>query len=60
MDTRCTERDLHILKLYAIGATAVLGVLSVSAFTQGQQRARFTEIDVERIHVREPDISAEG
>jgi hypothetical protein len=55
MDNRRIEKELRFLKLYAFGATAVLGVLSVSAFTQGQQRARFTEIDVERINVREPD-----
>jgi hypothetical protein len=55
MDARRIERELRLLKLYAFFVSAVLGVLSVSAFTQGQQRARFTEIDVERINVREPD-----
>jgi hypothetical protein len=55
MDTRRIERDLRFLTLYAFATTTVLGVLAVSAFTQGQQKAKFTEIDVERINVREPD-----
>jgi hypothetical protein len=55
MDTCRIEKELRFLKLYAFAATAVLGVLSVSAFTQGQQKAKFIEIDVERINVLEPD-----
>jgi hypothetical protein len=55
MDTSRIERELRFLKLYALATTTVLGVLSVSAFMQGQQKVKFTEIDVERINVREPD-----
>jgi len=55
MDTSRIERELRFLKLYALVLTAVLGVLSVSAFTQGPQKAKFTEIDVERINVLEPN-----
>jgi hypothetical protein len=55
MDTHRIERDLRFLKLYALITTTALSVLALSAFTRGQQRARFTEIDVERINVREPD-----
>ena len=57
MDTRRIESELRFLKLYAVAATAVLGLLALSAFTHGQQKTRFTEIDVERINVREPDGS---
>jgi hypothetical protein len=55
MDTHRIERELRFLKAYAFVVTGVLGVLSISAFTQGPQKARFTEIDVERINVLEPD-----
>lgn len=46
-------RELRLLKLYAIASSAVLLVLAVSAFKQ--QKARFAEIDVERINIVEPD-----
>jgi hypothetical protein len=56
MDTDRIERDLRFLKLYALITTTILGGLALSAFRQEQQeRARFTEIDVERINVREPN-----
>ncbi|MFN2564138.1 MAG: hypothetical protein ABR499_03915 [Gemmatimonadaceae bacterium] len=55
MDTDRIERELRFLKAHAFVVTAVLGVLAMSAFTQGPQKARFTEIDVERINVLEPD-----
>jgi len=53
------ERRVRFLELYAIGVTTVLGVLALSGFlqatpTQGQ-KARFTELDVERINVMEPN-----
>jgi hypothetical protein len=51
------RRDVRFLKGYAIVATLVLGTLSLTAFRQAAQKARFTEIDVERINIVEPDGS---
>jgi hypothetical protein len=63
MDIRRIEKELRLLKLYAVVMTALMAVLVLSAFMQsGQgsqaaqgQKAKFTEIDVERINVLEPD-----
>ena len=65
MDTTRIERDLKLLKAYALVMTVVVGVLSLGAFTRGGApasvgsihgtRAKFDEIDVERINVIEPD-----
>jgi hypothetical protein len=49
------RRELRMLKVYALVVTALLGTLSVSAFRQATRRTRFTEIDVERINIVEPD-----
>src|SRR5581483_5293139 len=61
------RRELRWLKAYAVVSTAVLATLSLAAFRQpssnapnprnqpSQQKQRFTEIDVERINVVEPD-----
>jgi hypothetical protein len=49
------RRELRFLKGYAIVATLLLGTLSLAAFRQAAQQARFTEIDVERINIVEPD-----
>jgi hypothetical protein len=49
------ERDLRFLKAYAIISTIAFGVLSVGAFSPQEKRARFDEIDVERINIMEPD-----
>jgi hypothetical protein len=64
MDNTRIERDLRFLKGYALVMSLIVGVLSLGAFRwdgatrrgdlQGG-RARFTEIDVERINVVEPD-----
>ncbi|MEJ7809975.1 MAG: hypothetical protein WKG32_06090 [Gemmatimonadaceae bacterium] len=62
MDTDI-RRELRILKGYAVVVTALLGTLSLAAFRQGAQNAqagaaqktKFTEIDVERINIVEPD-----
>jgi hypothetical protein len=54
MDTK-TQRELRFLRAYVVLTTTLAGVLAVSAFTQAQQKAKFTEIDVERINVLEPD-----
>jgi hypothetical protein len=52
------ERDVRFLKRYAIVSTLAFGVLAVTALRQQgpqQQNAKFTEIDVERINVVEPN-----
>jgi len=49
------ERDVRFLKRYSIGMTAVVLVLGVGAFVRPPHAEKFTEIDVERINVREPD-----
>ena len=49
------RRELTLLKAYAAVITIVLGTLSLAAFRQSQEKVRFTEIDVERINVVEPD-----
>src|SRR5688500_13432513 len=52
------ERDVRFLKRYAVVSTLAFGALSVTAFLQQQpERTKFTEIDVERINVVEPDGS---
>ena len=54
MDTSL-RRELRALKAYAIVVTTILGGLSITAFRRASQPTRFTEIDVERINVLEPD-----
>lgn len=50
------ERDVRFLKRYAIVTTTMLAVLSVAAFTRASGgHAKFDEIDVERINIREPN-----
>ena len=51
------ERDVRFLKRYAIGSTLVCVVLVGAAFTGAgiPRREKFTEIDVERINVVEPN-----
>ena len=49
------RRELRILRVYGLIATLLLVVFSLSAFKQATQKARFSEIDVERINVVEPD-----
>jgi hypothetical protein len=51
------RRELWLLKGYAALVTLLLGALSVAAFRQSAQKTRFTEIDVERINIVEPDGS---
>jgi hypothetical protein len=45
----------RLLKAYAVAVTALLGVFSIAAFRQAAQKTKFTEIDVERINIVEPD-----
>jgi hypothetical protein len=49
------RRELRQIKGYAIAVTLLLGTLSVAALRQSAQKTRFTEIDVERINIVEPD-----
>ena len=49
------RRELRFLKGYALAVTALLGALSLAAFTRASRHEKFTEIDVERINVVEPD-----
>lgn len=49
------RRELRWIKVYALIVTLLLGSLSLAAFRQSQEKVRFTEIDVERINVVEPD-----
>lgn len=48
-------REVRFLKFYAAAATLLLILLMLNAFVRHPERARFTEIDVERINVVEPD-----
>ena len=49
------RRELRMLKGYAVVVTLLLLTLSIAAFRQSSQKVRFTEIDVERINIVEPD-----
>jgi hypothetical protein len=60
MDISRLERDVRVLKLYSLGMTFVVVVLALSAFRQRQstgsdEKVKFTEIDVERINIVEPN-----
>jgi hypothetical protein len=48
------KHDVRILKAYAFGSTLLLPILLLAAFSNAR-RDRFTEIDVERINVIQPD-----
>lgn len=49
------RRELRLLKAYAVVTTVILGALTLAAFRQDAPRGRFSEIDVERINIVEPD-----
>src|SRR6476660_3452497 len=49
------RRELRFLKGYAFVVTALVGTLSLAAFTRATRSEKFTEIDVERINIVEPD-----
>ena len=49
------ERDLKLLKGWAVLSSLLIAGLALSAFTRGPQKARFDEIDVGRINVVEKD-----
>jgi hypothetical protein len=48
------RKELAILRVYGLVATVLLTVFMVTGFQQAQ-RTKFTEIDVERINIVEPD-----
>lgn len=52
---RSIRRELTWLRVHAGISTPLLIVVTLAAFRQETQKARFTEIDVERINVVEPD-----
>jgi hypothetical protein len=49
------QRDVRLLKAYALVVTMLLGALVLAGFSQSSQKTRFTEIDVERINIIEKD-----
>jgi hypothetical protein len=49
------RRQTRPLRVYATAMTVLAGVLSLSAFQSQSPRTRFSEIDVERINIVEPD-----
>lgn len=49
------QRDVRLLKVYAFAVTLLLGVLILAGFSQGNQKNKFAEIDVERINIVESD-----
>jgi hypothetical protein len=52
---RNAYRELRILKAYAAASTLFMSVLCLAAFSNSNDKARFSEIDVERINVIEKD-----
>jgi len=48
------ERDVRMLKRYAVCSTLVFGVVGVAAFVRSPP-TQFEEIDVQRINIKEPD-----
>ena len=49
------EREVRILKLYSLLLTLAVVVFAVAAFQTAPARGRFTELDVERLNLIEPD-----
>jgi hypothetical protein len=49
------QRDVRLLKAYALVVTLLVGVLALAAFSQANQKTKFAEIDVERINIVEKD-----
>ena len=49
------QREVRFLKRYSLLSTLGLTVMMLAAFTRQGQKAKFEEIDVERINVVEPD-----
>ena len=55
MSQQKLERDVRFLKRYAVVTTGLMLVMAVAAFVRPPRHEKFTEIDVERINVVEPD-----
>jgi hypothetical protein len=53
MNTR--DNDLRFLKRYAIGSTTAIVLMAFTAFVRQPEKQKFTEIDVERLNIVEPD-----
>lgn len=49
------RRDIRRLRGYCVFMTAAFAVMTFAAFQQASQKTKFTEIDVERINIVEPD-----
>ena len=49
------RREIRRLRGYCLFMTAAFGVMTFAAFRQATQNQKFTEIDVERINIVEPD-----
>ena len=49
------EKDVRILKVYAVVATLLCAVFVLAAFTTQSRKQKFEELDVERINVVEKD-----
>jgi hypothetical protein len=49
------ERDVRFLKRYAIVSTTLFAAATLAAFVKPARHEKFTEIDVERINVVEPN-----
>jgi uncharacterized protein with GYD domain len=49
------QRDVRLLKAYALVVTLLIGVLAFAGFSQANQKNKFAEIDVERINIVEKD-----
>ena len=54
METKL-QRDVRLLKAYAILMTVLFGVFAFSAISQAHVKNKFDEIDVERINIVEKD-----
>ena len=49
------QREVRILKIYSFVLSAAMIVIGCAAFQTAPQRQRFSEIDVERLNLVEPD-----
>ena len=45
------ERDIKLLKIYAVCSTLALAIVMLSGFQSGERREKFDEIDVQRINI---------
>jgi hypothetical protein len=49
------EKQVRMLKLYAVIATGALLVFAIAGFRFADRKTKFEEIDVERINIVEKD-----